>query len=173
MWFCGMNLFYIWSLTFNRMHGSENHLAVVSNTCLCLHMSNGKDDIWGKPTLICVHWNFLMGLHISFLRMTCKSYILQWFISSFTAKTDPSIRMLHLKKTGHSLCPCLTLWIWITASVLGLKDRQPTNYKNRDDVSSRGSLALTQQGSPACLLLFGSSNQIACRCVVCVCQQHE
>lgn len=179
MWFCGMSLFYIWSLT---MHGRETHLAVVSNTFLCLHVSNGKGDTWGRTTLGCVHWNFLMGLSTGFLRMTCKSCVLQWFRSLFTAKPDPSITVLHLKKTGHSLCPCLTLWIWITAPVLGLLW---ISLVGGTESSSANSLwepwwRLFQRftgahsaRSPGMAVLLGSRNQTACRCVACVCQQHE
>lgn len=155
---------------------------MVPNTFLCLHVSNGKDDIWGKPMLGCVHWNFLMRISTIFLRMTCKSCILQWFRSSFTAKTDPSILMLHLKKTGHSVCPCLALWIWITAPVFGLILISLISAIEMLQANSLWKLwwSLLQRfvsthsaRFPSMPVPFGSSNQIACRCVLCVCQQQE
>lgn len=125
--------------------------------------------------------NFLWELSTSFLRITCKPCVLQWFRSSFTAKTDPSITMLHLQTTGHSLFPQLgsldmghSSCTWtLLISLVGGTEKSPANSLGELWwCLFQGFISTHSTRFPSMPVLFGSSNQIACSYVVCAFQQH-
>lgn len=165
------------------MHGWETHCLWYQThpyACVCpLEKMASRKQIFGSA-----HWNFLVGLCSSFLRMslTSKCYVLQWLRSSFTAKHKPiDYNVVSQENWPFSLLLfdswygsqfLYLYWLIFISLTRGAKDHQPTHKENCDAVSSRGSLGLTQQGSLAMPVLFGSSNQIAFRCAVSVCQQH-
>lgn len=169
-----MSLFCVWSLTFYRLCGWETHLAVVSHTFLCLHVSGGKDGIWGKPTLECVPWNFLQGLGCSLLGMTCKFRVLQRFRSSFPSTQTHQLSFYILSQAAIPSAPCLALWPWITAPVLGqecsflrlleLEDHQPAHYGQPDGVSLSPRLISAPPGLRSVPALSGRSRDIVRRC---------
>lgn len=162
------------------MHGWETHCLWYQThpyACVC-----PLEKMASRKRIFCsAHWNFLVGLCSSFLRMSLTSKLL-WLWSSFTAEHKPiDYNAVSQENLPFSLLlfdswygsQFLYLYWPIFISLIGgTKDHQPTHMENCDAVSSRGSLALTQQGSPALPVLFRSSNQIAFRCAVSVCQQH-
>lgn len=115
MWLCGMNLFCVWGLTFNRMCGWETHLAVVSHAFLCLHVFSGKDDVWlHSPKFPTGTWfqspeNDLQILCTAAIQILFHSY-----------KQTHQLSLYILSRAVIPSAPCLAPWPWITAPALGL-----------------------------------------------------
>lgn len=169
MWFCGMSLFYVWSLAFNRMCGWLT--LQWYHTHSCAYMCPVEKMTFEESQCLTVF------PEISYKDLVPVSW--EWLASPVYCsnsdpisqlQTDSSIIILHLKPSPHSLSPC---WAptCLTApalrltsiSVAGGAERSSPTSLWEDDVS----LSLSP-GLPV-LSVLSLTKQPAVRGSVCVC----